>query len=360
MLLAIYYCFFLTKTQFLSSAVFITNQDNKSSFNFLPVNIPELTNGSDFSPDQIQILFESISIQKQILEKFNFYNKYKLEKSANKLKLSLKMLQKDINLETTEKGSLGITDILSFSIKCYHTSPDTAYMMAQYSFDLLDSAITKISSSKANRTKNFIACQLTAATNALDSLQHTYNEFQKRNKAYEMPEQLKLTIGAYGDLNAPYQANEIKINSMLTEMQSNSPSIIALKKENSILLEKMRNLEAKNNTDILIGFNKYSDLFPQFSNLFRNLETQTKLVSYLTQQHEEAKIKEAKDISSLIMIDKPLISQYKERPKRILLLVEILVIYFSTLFALLSLIYIYKNFIKKSSVYNEIITNLKK
>ncbi len=358
--LAVVYSFFIAKKQFMCSTTFIPNSASKSILSLAQLGISDLDNGSDVSPDQIKILFGSVTLRKQIIENFNYYKKLNLENSPNPLKLALKAINKDLVLETTEKGSLGVTEILSFNIKCYHSSPDTAYQITQYAYSYLDSIITKISTSKASETKKFIHNQLLVAENNLDSLQKDLNSFQKQNKAYEIPEQLKLTIKAFGDLKAQYLLNEIKIKSLSKEMQTNSPELLNLKKENSVLSEKMNSLEVNNGKDVLISLNKYSDLLPRFTNLLREVETQTRLVAFLTQQYEEAKIKETKDISSLIVIDKPLLPQYKERPKRVFLMAQIFAIYYSMFLAIMTLYFLFHNYFKKSSFYNEFIESFSK
>lgn len=352
---AVVYAFFITEKQFVCSTTFLPDSPSQNLSSLTQLGITGLGNtNSEISPNQIAIFFESVTLRKQIIEKFDYYNKYKLEKSPNKLKLAIKAINKDIVLETSERGSLGITEILSFTIKCYHTSPDTAYQITQFIYTYLDSTFKKISSFKAFEQKQFVEGQLVIAKRSLDSMQSALNNFQKQNKAYEIPEQLRMTIGAYGDLKAQHLANEVKISSLSKEMSQNSPELITLRKQNSVLYEKLRSLENNKGSDVLIGFDKYSDLLPQFTNLLRDVETQTKLVAFLTQQYEEAKIKEKKDISSLILVDQPLRPQYKERPSRLLLTAEIILAYFSIFTAFLVLYFIFRNYIKKSIFYSEI------
>jgi len=352
------YAFFVAKKQYMCSTTFMPATASKSMLSLAQLGLSDLGSNSDVSPEQIKILFGSVTLRKEILERFNYYKKLKLEDSPNPLKLGMKALEKDLEIETTEKGSLGVTEILSFTLKCYHSSPDTAFLISQFTYQYLDSVITKISTSKANETKKFINAQLIMAESKLDSLQIVFNSFQKENKAYEIPEQLKLTISAYGELKAQYLANDMKIKSLSKEMKYGSHEIELLKKENAILFEKMRSLEKSTNSDVLIGFDKYSDLLPRFTNLYREVETQTKLVAFLTQQYEEAKINEAKNISNLVVIDRPLVPQYKERPKRAYLLASIVVVYYSMFIALLLCYFFYQNYLKKSKFYNEFIADL--
>lgn len=354
------YAFCIATKQYMSSTTFIPTKTSTGMLSLAQLGLPEITSGSDVSPDQISIIFGSVTLRKAIIEKFDYYRKYKLEKSPNPLKLALKRLDKDLEIQTVEKGSLGVTEILSFTINCFHTSPDTAFMIADFTYRYIDSVINVISTAKANETKMFINSQLTDAKTRLDSIQVAFNTFQKENKAYEIPQQLRLTMDAYGELKSRYLANEIKIKSLSREMQYGSAEIVLLKKENAILLDKLNSLESNKTSDVLIGFENYSDLLPKFTNLYRDLETQTKLVAFLTQQYEEARIKETKDISNLILIDKPFVPQYKERPKRAFLLIGIILVYYSILLSILTMFFFTKTNLLKSQFYNDLITNLSK
>jgi capsule polysaccharide export protein KpsE/RkpR len=59
------------------------------------------------------------------------------------------------------------------------------------------------------------------------------------------------------------------------------------------------------------------------------------LVVYLTKEFENARLEEQKNISNLIVIDPPRMPEYKARPKRLLLTVKIIFIYFLSLFCVL-------------------------
>jgi len=62
--------------------------------------------------------------------------------------------------------------------------------------------------------------------------------------------------------------------------------------------------------------------------LKREVEIQNTLFVFLTQQYEEAKIKEAKDTPTVQILDYPQIPQLKSAPKRVLILIFCIIITF--------------------------------
>ena len=121
---------------------------------------------------------------------------------------------------------------------------------------------------------------------------------------------------------------------MLGALNTNHPDIENIKKENSELSKKMNELEYGAN---VIGYKK-SNLFPVLADvpelgvelvrLKREVEIQNTLFVFLTQQYEEAKIKEAKDTPTVQILDYPQKPQLKSAPKRVLILIFCIIITF--------------------------------
>lgn len=350
---AVIYSFFIAEKQYVSSVTFLPPYEEKSLFNFLPGGAGSIFS-SDIVPQQTQTIFDSKSLRRKIINKFNLYAKYKLLKSENKFEQALKRLKKDMIMDVYEVGSLGVTEHISYTIHCYHTSPDTAFKMVTFTFSIIDSVIKEISSDKGKRNRKFIEKQLSINVRILDSLQEEFKNFQKQNKVFNIPSQLKLALNNYGSLKAKLLANEIKKKSLQKDYNTDYPVILALKKENAVIRSKLTSMEKQTAPNVIIGFEKSADMLPRYTNYLRDIEVQNKLILLLTQQFEEAKLKEARDISPLKVVDLPFVPEYKARPKRILLCIGIVGVYLFFLFLLLFLHYFYTQFIAKTPLYHEI------
>ena len=64
------------------------------------------------------------------------------------------------------------------------------------------------------------------------------------------------------------------------------------------------------------GFSEVPDLGLKLGRLIRDVEVQNKLYAFLTQQYEEAKIKEAKDTPTVQVLDYAILPQLKYKPSR--------------------------------------------
>jgi uncharacterized protein involved in exopolysaccharide biosynthesis len=84
-----------------------------------------------------------------------------------------------------------------------------------------------------------------------------------------------------------------------------------------------------------------------FLRLQRNVEIQTKILTYLLPVYEQAKIEEKKETPTILVLDKPYVAERKTKPKR---LTMVLLSIFGSFFVLSICTIIYettfKNFIR--------------
>jgi len=192
--LAIVHAFVLSKKEYSAQLSFLPSAEGSSSvLSLMGISLPSLTGGSVIN-EQVPIVFESNGIKRRILEEFNFYRMFKLTKKKAKYELASRMLEKYVMFQTKEKGGLGLEKILGYTITCYHPSPDSAKMLCDFAYSLLDSAIQSISIRRAHRNRLFIEDQLQSYKLKLDSLQKVFQDFQIANKAFIAPEQVKLAF----------------------------------------------------------------------------------------------------------------------------------------------------------------------
>jgi uncharacterized protein involved in exopolysaccharide biosynthesis len=321
------YAFFAAKKEYKSEMVFLPPISENSISSILPgVSLPT-SSSSDIMPEQISTIFLSKALKRKIIDKFDLYQHYKMNKNQNKFENTVKLLNKSLFLNSDETGSFGFSKTISFTLSAFHTSRDTAWQMVKYSFDLLDSAVRAISSDRARLNRVFIEAQLEKNKIILDSLQTAVRKFQIENKAYDVPEQVKMTIKAYADVKAAMLGNEIKIQTIHNEFSGETPEIAALQKSNLALHEKLGQIETSQNPAVMPSLENSTKLLPQYANLMQDVEVRDQLILFVTRELEQAKIKEARNVSGLLVSDPPYVPEYKARPKRMAIMAIMVGIY---------------------------------
>jgi len=330
---AVLYSFFVVKVEYQSSITFLPP---KSAATDISLKLSDITalhlQSYDIMNEQIFSLFESKAFKRKIIDHFNLFEKYRLKKTKNKIGLAEKKLGRDLSLEVSENGYMAISKMLAFTISAYSTSPDTAQQITQFAFYLIDSAIQKISSDRARRNRIYIENQLTENNRRLDSLQETMRAFQEKNKAIDIKEQVMFSIQTYSNIRSLMEKNELLLKNLKTSYSNDVPKIQEIEKNIEVYKTKLNEIERDTLPEVVPGFARYSKIFPEYINLFRDIEVKQYFISFLNKEAEQAKLYEEKSVSNLIIIDPAIVPEYKSRPKRIIVMGKIIVIYFSVFF----------------------------
>jgi len=331
--------------------------DNASMLSMMNLSMPSLSLGGA-SSEQVEVVFHSNATKRRIIDEFDLVKYFKLEKSKNKFGLAAKRLKKYVMLSANDKGSFGITKTVSYTITCYHPSPDTAVLMADFTYALVDSAIREISIDKAQRNRLFTEKQITVQNKKMDSLQVIFQEFQNTNKAYDVPEQAKLSLKAYADLKAAALLNELRLASLRSEFSGSTHEISELKRSQRVYEAKLREYENSEDVNVIPSLDKSSKLYPEYTQMRRDIEVQNQLILFLTKELEQARLQEAKDVSPLINVDPSFVPEYKSRPKR--LFVMLVIVFAESLFfvGILTYIFAFKT-ASKSGRFNSLLNAIK-
>jgi len=311
------YSFVILKKEYSASVTFLPpiGDSNMSALSLMNLSMPSLSMGGA-SSEQVEVVFSSNATKRRIIDEFDMIKYFELEQSQNKFVLAAKLLKKYVMLSANDKGSFGITKTVSYTITCYHLSPDTAVLMADFTYALVDSAIREISIDKAQRNRIFTEKQIAVQNKKMDSLQVVFQEFQNANKAYDVPEQAKLSLQAYADLKAAALLNELRLASLRSEFSGSTHEISELKRSQRVYEAKLKEYETGENPNVIPSLDKSSKLYPDYAKMLRDIEVQNQLILFLTKELEQAKLQEAKDVSPLIIVDPSFTPEYKSRPKR--------------------------------------------
>lgn len=335
-LFALVYSFFIAKSEYEATLTFFPPQ---TSFSEMTQQFSEMFSVNQLSyeimNEQIFSLFESKVIKRKIIEKFNLYDKYKLSKRRNKFLHAERKLQRDLFLDVNEKGYMSYSKMLAFTIYGYSTDPDTAKLLVEYVFMLLDSSIKSISTDRARRNRSYIEKQVRNNKKRLYELQDSMKAFQKQNKAIHFQEQLMYSIQTYSNISMMLEQKELLLKNLKETFSSDVPELREIQNAIDVYKKKLYEMEHDTLPHILPGLEQYSKIFPEYFNLLREIEVMQHFVKYLMTALEHARLQEAKSVSHLIITDDPFTPEYKSRPKRLVLTLKIVFVYMLLLFLLL-------------------------
>ena len=288
---------------------------------------------NDESLSTIAIL-KSRTLSEKVIKKFNLIDFY----GVPNIDKALMSLSDNTNFEVEDEGTISISvDVDTewlHSVESEEKAKNQCTDMAIYFVKQLDLINKSLKTEQASFHREFIGERYRQNLVDLKKAEDSLKIFQEKHKMVALPEQTLAAIEAAAALKAQMLSNEVKLGVMLGALNTNHPDIENIKKENSELSKKMNELEYGAN---VIGYKK-SNLFPVLADvpelgvelvrLKREVEIQNTLFVFLTQQYEEAKIKEAKDTPTVQILDYPQKPQLKSAPKRVLILIFCIIITF--------------------------------
>ena len=329
-IMTIFFVFSIPKT-YTSSALLMppTSETGPGSIMGALSNLPFGGLMSQTNDESLSILaiLKSRTLFEKVIKRFNLMEFYQ----ASNIDKALIALSNNTAFNVKEEGTISIS--VDVATNWFH--PDESEIkaktlctdMAIYFAEQLDLLNKSLKTEQASFHREFIGERYRKNLVDLKKAEDSLQVFQEKHKMVALTEQTSATIEAAAVLKAQMLSNEVKLGVMLGALNSNHPDIENIKKENSELSKKMNELEYGTG---VINYKK-SNLFPVLADvpelgielirLKREVEIQNTLFVFLTQQYEEAKIKEAKDTPTVQILDYPQIPHQKSAPKRVLILI---------------------------------------
>ena len=274
-------------------------------------------------------MLKSRTVSDAIIERFDLMSHYELESRSDAYNV----------LAGKAKFSLGKDDgILSVSFE--DKDADLAAEIANAYVDELQKLNVQINLNNAGRERVFLEERLALVKADLLAAEEALKEFQEKNKAIRIDAQATALIEAIAQLKGELASKEVELGVLLSSQTDQNPQVIALREGIVQIKEQIARLERssegkKVSNDIFMATSDVPELGVRYARLLREFKVQETLYELLTKQYEVAKINEAKNTSTIQVLDEGMVSDKKAKPKRslIVILVTIVVGFFALLYA---------------------------
>ncbi|MEZ4485102.1 MAG: Wzz/FepE/Etk N-terminal domain-containing protein [Syntrophotaleaceae bacterium] len=206
--------------------------------------------------------------------------------------------------------------------------PERAAAMANAFVEELKKANVKINLSSAGRERLFLEERLDVVKEDLLKAEQRLQEFQKEHKAIKIDDQASAIIEAIAQLKGELASKEVQLGVLRSSQTEQNPEIIALKESIVQIKGQLRKLEQSPvgqgvSEDIFIATSDVPELGIQYARVLRDFKVQETLFELLTKQYEVAKINEAKNTSTIQILDDAAVPDRKSKPKRSLIVMAV-------------------------------------
>jgi tyrosine-protein kinase Etk/Wzc len=259
--------------------------------------------------DVFAAIVKSRSVVVPVIQKENLMQVYKV----SKLEHSLKEFFSHLKVTVENEGII--------TIEFEDRNRERAARIANLLVEELDRVNQLTSTSKAKNARIFIEERLNQTQKNLKAAEDSLRNFQERNKAIVLDEQMRASVQAAAELKAQLISTEIEMNVLSKNMSPNHPQIQQLKSRIKEIRRQLEILESgsqdsSSNEGLGVPFSQAPALSLELVRLTRELKIQEALFELLTQQYEQYKIEETKDTPTVQVLDKASPPESKSRPKR--------------------------------------------
>jgi tyrosine-protein kinase Etk/Wzc len=275
-----------------------------------------ITGGLSNANSQLYIeILKSRSAGEYVVKKNNlmmYYNTENIIKAVNNL-------QKDLNIELTKEGIIKLNVNVSTSLFPFFTNEKEK--IKKLSADISNTYVAALDSinrnkltSKAKKAREYIEGQIIITKGLLDSVETRLMTFQKSNKTFSLPEQVKAAIDAAAKIKAEIATTEIELGMVQSNLKEDNRTLIALRSKLEQLREQYNKMEM-GSQDYLISFKEVPQLGRELASLLREVKIQNEVYLLLQQQYYKEKIQENRDLPTVEVLDAAIPPQKSTGPR---------------------------------------------
>lgn len=298
--------------------------------------------GANTEADRYIAILKSATITDDVIKKFDLRKEYNMEDDYyDKV---VKEWQSNLELEIQDEGNLTIT--------VYDKNPQKAADIANYLVERLNEINTKLSVTNAKANREFVEKRYLQNIADINNLETAMKQFQEKYGVIAIPEQIEATVKSMSSIYLDLYKKEIEFNVMQQTYGKEHPLVANTKIEMNELRKKINQLNAgtdisQKDVKLLIPFKEAPHLANEYLKIYRNLEIQYKILEFIQPLYEQAKVEEARNTPSVIVLDKAGPAERKAKPKGTL---YALVSFVSSLLLGLFIVFIREMFLKIKSV----------
>jgi uncharacterized protein involved in exopolysaccharide biosynthesis len=273
--------------------------------------------GRGSSADLYVGMLHSRTIADAVIDRFHLQEAYQSKTRQG----TYDALSQRVNIELGKKDN-----IIAISVE--DEEPERSAAIANTFVEELKRLTVGLNLSDIERERSFLDARLVEVHKDLETAENHLRDFQKEHDAIRLDDQATAMIDAIAKLKGELTSREILVSAMLTSRTKRNPEVQAVLEEISQIKKQMLKLGSSSSSDpaardIFFPTTEVPDLQVQYGRLLRDLKIQEALFELLTKQDEMAKINQAREVSSLQVLDRAVPPDRKSRPRRSLLVLGV-------------------------------------
>lgn len=276
------------------------------------LSVPSLTPNRDM----LVSILKSRTVAQAVVERFRLQERYR----ARYLEDAIKGIQEATDIKVSKEGVV--------SVKVEDTDPEVAAQIADFYVEQLDRLAARYGTGEAGRHRVFLTEQLARAKTDLEGAEEGLRRFQERNRAIALQEQTRGAIEAAARLKGEVMAAEVQLQVMRQFATEANPEMITLRRRIEEMRRQLAQMQygddasrlrapapGRDRRDFTVPFPKVPEVGLELARLTRDMKVQETLVTLLTQQLEQVRMAEARDLPIVQVLDRAVPAERHSKPR---------------------------------------------
>lgn len=252
-------------------------------------------------------ILKSRSVADAVIQRMDLHKELKTKNQDD----TRKKLKKIVQFKAGKDGIIDITAELD--------DPARAAKLANVFIEELQKKSLTLNLTKAGLERNFLEKRLTVVKQELKTAEESMKNFQEQHKTIKADTQAALAIGGIAQLNAEIVLTEVKLAALRSSMTDESPQVKNLLAILSQLKGQLASKSGGSSDGVIPSVGAAPSIGVEYVRRLRDLKVQEAIFEQLTKQYELAKLNEARDTSTLQVLDEAVPPLRRSKPMRSLI-----------------------------------------
>lgn len=298
--------------------------------------ISDLVGGGGSTSKELAYYMEVLSSRRclePLIIKFNLMQRDDIDYMDD----AIKIFRKDKLVLDYDK----ISGILTIGV--YDKDKILAKEMVEFLIDELNKINIELSVLNAKNNREFIEQRYIKSKEDLSMAEDSLKTFQMM---YGVAPDLQIKAAAQSvfALEAELKAEEVKLDVLKKILSPEQPEVKTQEVKINSIRSKISEIQNSTTSGTFLSLGNSPIIALSYLRLQREIEIQTKIMTFVLPLYEQAKIEEKKETPTVLILDKPTIADRKSKPKRLTMVV---ITAFMSLFLISISLVLYDLYIRK-------------
>jgi capsule polysaccharide export protein KpsE/RkpR len=275
-------------------------------------SIGDIVGGSSSSKElaYYQEVINSRRCLEPLIKKFNLMERDGIEPMEEAIRFFRK---NKLSLEIDKPSGLLIIGV-------YDKNPILAKDMVEFLINELNNINIELSVLNAKNNRDFIEKRYYQAKEELKNSEDSLKAFQM---VYGVAPDLQIKAAAQTvfTLESEVKAEEVKLGILKNILSSEQPEVKIQEAKVNTLKSKIQEIRSSTDVNEFLSLGNSPIIAMSYLRLQREVEIQTKILTFMLPIYEQAKIEEKRETPTILVLDKPYIAEKKSKPKRLTMVI---------------------------------------